>query len=773
MALNPYTLWYFIPAMLGMALSFYGFRRRLTAIAAPFGLLMLALALWCFCHALSVASTTLSLVLFWTQIQYLGIVAVGPCWLMFALAHAGREAWATTPLRLVMAALALVTFLAVMTNQAHGLWWTQLAFDSTKPFGTLAVVRGPLFWAHAALTYSYLLGGIGLFIQRAFDASQFYRRQVGIIVTATLIPLVGNIALLAGWQIPFADDPTPLLLLVSAVILFWAARRYDLLNLAPIAHRQVFESIPDGVIALDRAHIVNTANSAARQFLPAQLHEWAGQPISNLLRGSPLDVDVAHMLANHTVPQTRRVRYNQAAMLHCVEIRLQPLFASSYNHAGALLMLRDMSEQVRAEQARDQRLREVSLLQQIARSANSALQTDDVLRVISRETLRALPWHRIAVGLLQSNNATLRMIADYKADGGTTLDGRYIDVQNFDLIISVMHAGSPRAFQVNDPLLRGTATEAALRQMGIQTVLFLPLLDRERPLGMLFVGSLGERTIPDEELRMFDTIAQLVSDTILRTQLYEATQEASNLKSAFLATVSHELRTPLTSIIGFTDMLQAHILGPLPDSATAAVDSIQRGSHILLRLINNILDFSKMEAGHFTVDLYPVDLHLIVQIVTMTLQPQLAERGLKLSVNLPPNLPLIQANSTRLEQVLMNLLANAIKFTEAGEIVISARCEAARVRISVRDTGIGIASQFQNHIFDAFRQVENPLTRRYGGTGLGLAISRRLVDLMGGTISVESELGAGSVFSCEFHAAFEPQPMPAYAGIDEQIFIAS
>jgi signal transduction histidine kinase len=135
------------------------------------------------------------------------------------------------------------------------------------------------------------------------------------------------------------------------------------------------------------------------------------------------------------------------------------------------------------------------------------------------------------------------------------------------------------------------------------------------------------------------------------------------------------------------------------------------------------------------------------------MQPQLFERGLSLRLELDQDLPPVQANSARLEQVLTNLLANAIKFTNEGEIVVRAARHGTKVWLSVQDTGIGIAPEYQETIFQAFRQIETPLTRRFGGTGLGLAICKRLVELMGGTIWVESEPGVGSTFHCEFHVA--------------------
>jgi signal transduction histidine kinase len=173
---------------------------------------------------------------------------------------------------------------------------------------------------------------------------------------------------------------------------------------------------------------------------------------------------------------------------------------------------------------------------------------------------------------------------------------------------------------------------------------------------------------------------------------------------------------------------------------------------MLLQLINDLLDFSKIEAGHLNIDLYPVDVATVVRSVAGTLQPQITARNLRLELDLAPDLPLVYANSGRLEQVLTNLVANAIKFTERGSIRVRTRHGDDRVRIVVEDSGIGIAPEQLGQIFEPFHQIDNQLTRRFGGTGLGLAIARRLIELMDGTLTAESTPGAGSTFMCELPA---------------------
>jgi len=235
----------------------------------------------------------------------------------------------------------------------------------------------------------------------------------------------------------------------------------------------------------------------------------------------------------------------------------------------------------------------------------------------------------------------------------------------------------------------------------------------------------------------------------------KAAEEAERFKSEFVATVSHELRTPLTSIMGFTAMLSHDVFGGLPERAYEPLSHIEHNSKRLLRLIDDILDFSKLEAGRFHVDLYPVSISSVVSTVVNTLQPQVQERNLELRVDVPHDAPLVHANSERLEQVLMNLIANAIKFTDHGSILVRVTYDNERLRCSVSDTGIGIAPEHLHLLFQEFRQIDNHHTRSNSGTGLGLAISKRLMEVMGGTLTVESSLGAGSTFTCELQLATE------------------
>jgi len=227
----------------------------------------------------------------------------------------------------------------------------------------------------------------------------------------------------------------------------------------------------------------------------------------------------------------------------------------------------------------------------------------------------------------------------------------------------------------------------------------------------------------------------------------EQAQAADKIKSAFLATMSHELRTPLNSIIGFTGVLLQELPGKLNDEQKKQLKMVQNSARHLLSLINDILDISKIEAGQFKVAWSEFNLYDTIDKLVKTVQPLADSKHLLLVSHTSPLPLMINSDQRRLEQVLLNLLSNAVKFTETGKVEINCAADEHLYRIQVRDTGIGIPAEEMGHIFEPFRQLDHGLTRKYEGTGLGLTISKRIIDILGGTITVESINGKGSIFT--------------------------
>jgi signal transduction histidine kinase/DNA-binding NarL/FixJ family response regulator len=238
-------------------------------------------------------------------------------------------------------------------------------------------------------------------------------------------------------------------------------------------------------------------------------------------------------------------------------------------------------------------------------------------------------------------------------------------------------------------------------------------------------------------------------------------EEADRLKSLFIANMSHEIRTPLNSVLALTQLLREGVAGPLVADQRRYLEVIERNGQNLLRLINDILDLSRIEAGHVEVDIQDLPLGPVVAEVVDTLSPLAQRKDLELAVRMPDPPPRVHGDVDRLRQILNNLVGNAIKFTDAGMVQVAVETRDGEVSIQVIDTGIGIAEADIGKIFREFFQVDQTLARRQGGTGLGLPIAIRLARLMGGDITVSSVPGSGSRFTLTLPRAPD---RPAAAG---------
>ena len=260
--------------------------------------------------------------------------------------------------------------------------------------------------------------------------------------------------------------------------------------------------------------------------------------------------------------------------------------------------------------------------------------------------------------------------------------------------------------------------------------------------------------LPVASLRAQSTVRRALQDaTYDLVKANEGLQEANRLKNRFLARVSHELRTPLNAIIGYTDMNLAGYYGSLNDAQADALERVQRNGRQLLHLINDVLDLSHIDVEGVQLHESEFNLRELVELVAGTVEPRAREKGLDLTYEVDSSLPAtLVGDQTRLNQVLLNLLENAIKFTDHGSIHIAAGNGGGGDSVStwtlqVRDTGRGISEREIPYVFEEFRQGASVYGRQADGVGLGLAITRRLVSAMGGEIRVQSRLGAGSTFT--------------------------
>ena len=315
---------------------------------------------------------------------------------------------------------------------------------------------------------------------------------------------------------------------------------------------------------------------------------------------------------------------------------------------------------------------------------------------------------------------------------------------------------SRRPVEVPDIFEEGAYTgrlRDVLSRFGFRAILAVPLLREDRIVGGLVVlrkssGEFGGQLA--ELLQKFATQSVLA---IHNARLFREIEEkgrqlelASQHKSQFLANMSHELRTPLNAILGYSKLIMQNIYGEVPGKIREILERVEQSGRHLLSLINDVLDLSKIEAGQLALSLNEYSMKQVIQTVFTAVEALAGEKRLALKVTVPADLPRGKGDERRITQVVMNLVSNAIKFTDAGEVTVEATASDGSFVVSVSDTGPGISAADQQKIFEEFQQVDSSSTRKKGGTGLGLSIAKRIIEMHGGRIWVESSPGEGSTF---------------------------
>jgi len=310
------------------------------------------------------------------------------------------------------------------------------------------------------------------------------------------------------------------------------------------------------------------------------------------------------------------------------------------------------------------------------------------------------------------------------------------------------------AVQIPDILEEPTyPTSETMQQEGFRALLAVPLLREDRLIGGLVVRRRAPGQFQKETVDLLQTFATQSALAIQNARLFREIKAkgreleiASKHKSDFLANMSHELRTPLNAILGYTELIIDKIYGEVPENIQEVLERVEKNGRHLLGLINDVLDLSKIEAGQLVLSLDDYSMKEVVHTVFTSVESLAAEKNLELKVSVSPEVAHGKGDQQRISQVFLNLVGNAIKFTEAGEVRIEATASNDNFVVSVSDTGPGLSEADQQMIFEEFHQVDGSSTRKKGGTGLGLSIAKKIVEMHGGRIWVESTEGKGSTF---------------------------
>ncbi len=394
--------------------------------------------------------------------------------------------------------------------------------------------------------------------------------------------------------------------------------------------------------------------------------------------------------------------------------------------------------------------------------------TADVLKVISRSTFN-LPavlntLLELAAKLCRADRVSLRLLRNgayhaaalhgYSPEHDAYMKSHPATLGPSSLAGRAVLAGKP--VQVED-ITKDLDLSFVRSSPGfevIRTLLAVPLLREGAPIGVLVLSRERVDLFTEKQIELVSTFADQAVIAIENVRLFDEIQEkshqleeASKHKSQFLANMSHELRTPLNAILGYTELIVDGVYGETPEKVQTALKRITTNGKHLLGLINDVLDLSKIEAGQLTLSLTDYSMKDVVHAVYGAVEPLAAEKKLAFKAEIAPDMPAGHGDERRLTQVLLNLVGNAIKFTDEGEVKIKAAASDGHFAVAVVDTGPGISEDDQRKLFQEFQQADSSTTKKKGGTGLGLAISKKIVEMHGGSVRLEFKPGEGSTFS--------------------------
>jgi PAS domain S-box-containing protein len=599
--LTSYALLPLSTAAVTVLLAYETWRRRSDPASPPFVLLTLLVAIWNLSNALEISSADVSTAFFWVRVEYIGIIGVPVAWLLMMFAFAERRNPLTRIWLASVLIVPLITTVVIWSPSAQPLFWRSFEIESIDPFTIISVERGSWFWVHTAYSYLLLLSGTLILLRSLRNTTGLYRDQSLALLIGVGAPWLMNIIYLLG-LIPRAfPDPTGLAFVITTLSFSWAMRGAGLFELGPIAYREVFQQMSDGVLVLDSQNRIVDLNSAAVAAMNRPIQVLVGKPIREALADWPDLVE----------------RYSDLVV---------------------------MDRSIHAE---------------------ISFRTDD------------------------------------------------------DMLV----------YDVQVTLLRGKR-------------------------GMLTGRMLVWRDITEIKqamVRIEDQNKQLENHALALQDAKAAAEAGSQAKSVFLTTMSHELRTPLSAMLGYAELIQYD----LAEQDHAALDrdltNIKIAGEHLLNMIGGILDYAKIEAGKMKLDLQTFLVHGIVVEALASVRPLIERNANRLNLEIPADFGTMYSDPIKLRQVLINLLSNAAKFTQSGEVTLRVHMNTNEsqqdlVVFEISDTGVGMSEGQMDQLFQEFSQVITAPTGQIG-TGLGLALSQKLSNLMGGRITVVSQPGQGTTFT--------------------------
>lgn len=770
-AFNPLSIPVFLTSILFLIIYFFSIKAENKQGERYFSFLMLTCFFYGLLYGLELNSIAENALILFFKLEFMAGVFIAPFLLLFILKYSDKSKY-ITPYSITLLFSISIFFLGMIwTNESHYLFYKDIFGESNGLFFAIQLEYGPLHWAYAIYNSILIITTNVILIRMLSSTPKIYRKQILVMLFGTLVPWTAHWIAVTG-NSPYNLDLIPFALAFSALIIFWALYRYGFFRAAPIAFKTIFDNINEGVIIYDLSQKVVALNQTAKTFLHS-LEIYDFELLTKLVKRIPeVNLLIDQEQKSITIKHPKNYNY--------FEITFQIFEENKQKTNYYFLNIRDVSDQKIAEsriKKNEQKLQRINL---------TLLRNEKMLTSITFATKELLsnPDFTLAtqkaITLLGDGAGVDRA---YLFESSRDEDGEYFISQRFEWSA---HGVPPEIDNPNlqniplgifgetafDKFLKNQYFYSIVEQIeelsikeflqfqGIKTILLIPVFVEKEFWGLVgFDDCTEEKEWSEAETALLISFADSISNAVERKKLeenlrasMEQAREASTAKSEFLANMSHEIRTPLNGVIGFSDLLMKTSLN---GEQKEYIGSIMQSGKLLLNLINDILDFSKIEAGKLELSLTSCSLNEIAKESLKLILPSADEKNLRLILSMDPRLPeFVMGDATRIKQILINLLGNAIKFTSEGEIELSIQLHShkldsnkSKIAFGVRDTGIGISKEKKDIIFEAFAQEDNSTTRKYGGTGLGLTICNKLLQLMDSRLSLVSEPGKGSLFS--------------------------
>ena len=502
----------------------------------------------------------------------------------------------------------------------------------------------------------------------------------------------------------------------------------------------IVESSDDAIVSKDLNGIVTSWNVAAERMFGYTAEHMIGRSIRTIIpadRQAEEDEVLARIREGVRVDHFETLRQRRDGTLIPISLTISPIRDSAGQIVGASKIARDISE-------RRFLLDRMTFLAEAGQTLGSSLNYESTLKTLASLAVPLLAdW--CAVDIVEEGR--LRRVA---VAHGNTDEVEFDSPYSVDAVTRAGHSVFINQM-TDDALVQAASGDSArlerLRSLRLRSYVCAPLIAGGRTLGALtFATAESGRQFAERDVLFMEDVAARAALAVDNARAYEEARGANRLKDEFLATLSHELRTPLNAILGYVRMMQSGLIAR--DKQVKVIDTVARNATSLTHIIEDVLDVSRIISGKLRLDVQSVDVSHVVANAVESVQPAATAKGVRVTVIADPRSEPVAGDPERLQQLVWNLVSNAVKFTARdGQVQVRVERANSRVNIIVSDTGVGIAPEFLPHVFERFRQADAGTTRKHGGLGLGLAITRHLVELHGGTIEATSDgLGKGTTF---------------------------